>query len=153
MMMSSIGNFFCVTGPLCREFTSHWWIPLTKASDMELWCFLWSVPKQMVVNSREACDLRRHRGHYDITVMSLLGDMREFIVVILQKIDCVIIELNCIMQQPGQGVCLCTILEMHKFIAYCTYWYCEVTCLSLITNIWSMCTDYYMISKIWINLL
>ena len=30
---------FCVTGPLCGEFTGHWWIPLTKASDGELWCF------------------------------------------------------------------------------------------------------------------
>ena len=29
-------------------------------------------------------------------------------------IDCVIMKLNCIMQQPGQGVCLCTILEMHN---------------------------------------
>ena len=25
-----------------------WWIPLTKASDTKLWCFLWSVPKEMV---------------------------------------------------------------------------------------------------------
>ena len=23
----------------------HWWIPLTKASDMELWYFLWSAPE------------------------------------------------------------------------------------------------------------
>ena len=23
----------------------HWWIPRTKASDAELWCFLWSAPK------------------------------------------------------------------------------------------------------------
>ena len=27
---------FRVTGPLCREFTGHRWIPLTKASDAEL---------------------------------------------------------------------------------------------------------------------
>ena len=26
----------------------HLWIPLTKARDMELWCFLWSAPYQMV---------------------------------------------------------------------------------------------------------
>ena len=25
-------NIFCITGPLCGEFTGHWWIPLTKAS-------------------------------------------------------------------------------------------------------------------------
>ena len=30
---------FCVTRPLCGEFTGDGWIPLTKASDAELWCF------------------------------------------------------------------------------------------------------------------
>ena len=48
MMTSSNGNIFCITGPLCGEFTSHWWIPLTKASDAELWCFLWSAPEQTI---------------------------------------------------------------------------------------------------------
>ena len=46
MMTSSNGKIFRFTGPLCGEFTSHRWIPLTKASDAELWCFLWSVPEQ-----------------------------------------------------------------------------------------------------------
>ena len=45
-MLSSNGNIFHVTGPLCGEFIGHWWIPLTKAS--ELWCFLWSKSEQMV---------------------------------------------------------------------------------------------------------
>ena len=36
MVLSSNGNVFCVTGPLCGEFTGHRWIPLTKASDAEL---------------------------------------------------------------------------------------------------------------------
>ena len=45
MMTSSNGNIFRVTGHLRREFTGHWWIPRTKASDADLWCFLWSVPK------------------------------------------------------------------------------------------------------------
>ena len=40
------GNIFCVTGPLCWEFTGNRCIPLTKASDAELWCFLWSAPEQ-----------------------------------------------------------------------------------------------------------
>ena len=44
MMTSSNGNIISVTGPLCGEFTGHWWIPLTKVSDAELWHFLWSVP-------------------------------------------------------------------------------------------------------------
>ena len=43
MMMSSNGNILCDTGHLCGEFTGHRWIPLTKASDAELWCFLWSA--------------------------------------------------------------------------------------------------------------
>ena len=32
-------KIFRVTGPLCREFTDHRWIPLTKVSDAELWWF------------------------------------------------------------------------------------------------------------------
>ena len=47
-MTSSIGNIFRVTGPLCGEFTGDRWIPFTKASDGELWCFLWSAPEWTV---------------------------------------------------------------------------------------------------------
>ena len=42
MTTSSNGNTFWVTGHLCGEFTGDRWIPRTKASDAELWCFLWS---------------------------------------------------------------------------------------------------------------
>ena len=67
MMTSSNGHIFRVTGPLCREFTGH----LTKASDAELWCFLWYAPWiNGWVNNREAGDLRRHHVHYDIIVMT-----------------------------------------------------------------------------------
>ena len=45
MMTSSNGNIFRVTGHLCKEFTGPRWIPLTKASDAELWCFLWPAPE------------------------------------------------------------------------------------------------------------
>ena len=45
MMTSSNGNIFRVTGHLCGEFTGPRWIPLTKASDAELWYFLWSAPE------------------------------------------------------------------------------------------------------------
>ena len=70
MMTSSNGNIFRVTSPLCREFTGHRWIPLTKDTDAELWCFLWSVAwTNGWVNNRDAGDLRRHRAHYDVTVM------------------------------------------------------------------------------------
>ena len=42
------GNIFLVTGPLWGESTGHRWNPLTKASDAELWYFLWSAPEQTV---------------------------------------------------------------------------------------------------------
>ena len=48
MTTSSNGNIFRVTGPLCGDFPGQRWIPLTKASDTELWCFLWSPPGQTV---------------------------------------------------------------------------------------------------------
>ena len=61
MMTSSNGNIFRVTGPC------HRWIPLTKASDAELRCFLWSAPEQTV---RGAGHLRSHRAHYDVIMMN-----------------------------------------------------------------------------------
>ena len=39
---------FPFLGPLCGDFTGHRWIPLTKASDAERWCFLWFEPGQTV---------------------------------------------------------------------------------------------------------
>ena len=36
MMTSSYGNIFHVTGPLWGESTGHRWIPLTKASDVDV---------------------------------------------------------------------------------------------------------------------
>ena len=69
MMTSSNGKFFRVTGPFCGEFTGHRLSPLIKASDAELWCFLWSATWiSRWVNNREAGDLRRHRAHYDVIV-------------------------------------------------------------------------------------
>ena len=43
MMTSSNGNIFHVTVHLWGESTGLRWIPLTKASDAGLCCFLWSV--------------------------------------------------------------------------------------------------------------
>ena len=46
------------------------WIPHTKASDAELFMFtLICVWINGWVNNREAGDLRRYRGHYDVIVM------------------------------------------------------------------------------------
>ena len=46
MMTSSNGNIIRVTGPLRGESTGYRGIPLTKATDAELWCFVWSVLEQ-----------------------------------------------------------------------------------------------------------
>ena len=46
VLTSSDGNTVRVTGLLSGEPTSHRWIPLTKASDVDLWYFLWCAPEQ-----------------------------------------------------------------------------------------------------------
>ena len=47
-MTSSNWSIFCVTGHLYEEFTGDRWIPHTKASYAELWCFPWSAPEETV---------------------------------------------------------------------------------------------------------
>ena len=53
VMASSNENIYGVTGPLCGELNGHRWISSTKASDAELWCFLWSVPEPTVEQKME----------------------------------------------------------------------------------------------------
>ena len=70
MMTSSNGNIFRVTGPLCGEFTGHRWIPRTKASDAELWCFsLICARINGWVKNGCAGDLRRHRDHHGVALL------------------------------------------------------------------------------------
>ena len=60
MTSSSNGTFFGVSHPLCGEFTAHRWIPLTKASDAELWYFLWSALEQttaLTIETPVICDV------------------------------------------------------------------------------------------------
>ena len=73
MITSSNENIFRVTGHLCAEFTGHGWIPRTKASNEELWCFLWSAWLNGWENNGDADDLRRHRAHYDATAMNTIS--------------------------------------------------------------------------------
>ena len=65
-MTSSNGNIFRVTGHLCGEFTGPRWISHTRASDAEVWCFLWI---NGWVNNREAGDLKGYRAHYDVVMI------------------------------------------------------------------------------------
>ena len=60
-------TFSAFTGPLCGEFYGHWWIPLTKANNAELWRFLWSAPKhtaeqtiETLVIETPSCSLWHH---------------------------------------------------------------------------------------------
>ena len=39
--------------PIVRESTAHLWIPLTKASEAQLWCFRWSAPEQTLKQTIE----------------------------------------------------------------------------------------------------
>ena len=71
MMTSSNRNIFRVTGPLCGEFTGPGEFrgqrPVTLSFDVFFDLRLingW-------VNNREAGDLRHHRAHYDVIVMTL----------------------------------------------------------------------------------
>ena len=58
--------------PFVRVFTGDRWIPRPKASDTELWCFLFICALiNGWVNNCQAGDLRCHRGNYGVTVMSL----------------------------------------------------------------------------------
>ena len=66
VMTSSNGNIFRVIGPLCGEFTGHRWTPPPPPQRPVMrspWINGW-------VNNLEAGDLRRHRSHYDVTVMN-----------------------------------------------------------------------------------
>ena len=70
MMPSSNGNIFRVTGPLWGESTGHQWIPLTKASDMELWCFLWSDLWQTL--NLEKMPIAHPHASYAMSIVSIL---------------------------------------------------------------------------------
>ena len=67
MMTSSNGNIFRFTGPLYGEFTSHRWIPPHNGTLMFSLICAWT---NGWVNNQDAGDLRRHRDHYDVTVMT-----------------------------------------------------------------------------------
>ena len=66
MMTSSNGTIFRVTGPLCGEFTCHRWKDQWRGDLMFSLSCAWI---NGWVNNREAGDLRRHRGQYDVTVI------------------------------------------------------------------------------------
>ena len=54
-----------------REFTGHWWLTSTKASDAELLFIYFLICAEINgwVKNRDAGDLRCRLAHYDVTVM------------------------------------------------------------------------------------
>ena len=50
------------------ESTGHRWIPFTRASNAELWCFF-DVRLNKRPSKKSICDLSRHGVHNDVTVM------------------------------------------------------------------------------------
>ena len=69
-MTQSNGNIFRVTGPLCGEFTGHCEFPHKGQWRGALMFTLICVWINYWAKNREAGDLRRHRAHYGVTVMS-----------------------------------------------------------------------------------
>ena len=68
-----------------RESIGHWWIPVTKASDAELWCFL-CEPEQAVEQTVEMLVIwDAHGSNSDVTVMLALILKTCFRVVIMRK--------------------------------------------------------------------
>ena len=100
MMMTSSN-----TGPLWGETTCHRWIPLTKASDAELWCFLWSAPEQTV-------EQRSRRWWFEMPSWSLwhhCNDMGIILYYLCTHLDSYRVlvsrnDVNCLLKS---GVILC----------------------------------------------
>ena len=76
MMTSLNGNIFRVTGPLCGEFTDPGEVPaqrpVTRSFDA---AFHLRLNKRLsnyiyiYISNRDAGDMRRHCGHYDVNVI------------------------------------------------------------------------------------
>ena len=69
MMTSSNGSIFRETGPLCGEFTGPGEFPTQRPVTRSFDVFFDLRLNKRLSNNREAGDLRRHRGHYDVSVM------------------------------------------------------------------------------------
>ena len=71
---------FRVTGHLCGEFPGRRWIHEGQWRGALMFSLICAWMKCWV-NNREAEDLRRHRTHYDVTVMSSVGNNVTFHIV------------------------------------------------------------------------
>ena len=75
-MMTSSNRKKRVIGPLCGEFTSDCWISPHKGQWHGALMFSFICARiNGWVNNGEAGDLRRHRAHYDVTVISSVDEV------------------------------------------------------------------------------
>ena len=79
IMTLSNGNISRVSGLLWRESTGHRRIPVTKASNAELWYFLWWAWTSDWANSQDSGDLRRHCAHYDASFQYMASAFNIFV--------------------------------------------------------------------------
>ena len=70
MMTSSNGNIFRVTGHLCGEFTGPGEFPAQRPVTRSFDVFIDLRLNKRLSKNGEAGDLRRHRGHYDVNVIT-----------------------------------------------------------------------------------
>ena len=69
IITSSNGNIVRVTGPLWWQITGRRWIPLKMASKAGFGVFSDVSLNKWLHKQLRAGELRRHRAHYDVTVM------------------------------------------------------------------------------------
>ena len=79
MMTSSNGNICRFTGPLCREFTSHRWIPPQRPVRRSFDVFLGLRLNKWLSKQLWHRDLRHHFSHYDITVMMTTSQVTKWL--------------------------------------------------------------------------
>ena len=72
MITSWNGNIFRVAGPLCGEFTGHRWIKPKGQWRGALMFSLICAWTNDWANNEDTGDLKRHRAHYDVSVMDEL---------------------------------------------------------------------------------
>ena len=102
------------SGDIIFVWGIHRWIPLTKASDAELWCFLWSAWVNGWVHNREADDLRHHCAHYDVTVMIFATDV---IRIHQCRVECK--QISSI--ELSIGICPDANVWRHVLVSTCSY--------------------------------
>ena len=144
MMMSSNGNVFHVTDSLWGDSTGDRWIPLTKASGAELWCFLWSAWTNAWANTRDASDLRRHRAHYDVTVMytihirndigatnNIWWGLSTFSIVIMLFGDCFMHNVCFMNEKKTLSIVMQPVVRTHQIRLPC----CKIGCINVLNII------------------